>query len=107
MKDIEEYIIPERKEKILKSITCDICGFCEDKDEQKYFNSHSSEWYHFNNSAVIGECNITVSRADTIGDFNPTTKISSYDICPNCWETKVVPFLESLGAKPTVTEYEE
>lgn len=86
MKHFKTIVIPEKTKEILNKITCDICNseiITEDKD--RFSNNE------INVSCKIGRC----YPDDCYGD-----KIS-FDICPDCFKNKLIPFLNSLGAEGT------
>jgi len=73
------------------SITCDICKRTS-KNE-----SWADDYYD------IAKVNVNIELGE-IGKYGGSETTRSFDICPKCFETHVIPFLNSLGAKETVTE---
>jgi len=82
MRHYEDRIIPQRTEKHTVKVTCDICGNETGKTGQ----------YEKNEVTVEHQEGTTYPEGSNID-------ITSFDICPECWETKLIPYLESLGAK--------
>lgn len=83
MRHYEDRIIPQRTEKTQIRATCDIC-------------SKEIRTSGYATDDVIIEHRKGVSYPDCT-DID----VFSFDICPGCWETKLVPFLESFGSKST------
>jgi hypothetical protein len=83
-----------RTENVHIKTVCDICGF-----ETRAFNNWSEKTYDTKETIIAME----------MGDSHPSSggfiKKTSYDICPTCFENKLMPFLSSLGAEPEVMEY--
>lgn len=52
------------------------------------------------------EVTVEYRHGDTYpeGDF---TKLVTFDLCPDCWEKHLVPFMASLGAKPATRDSED
>lgn len=87
MRHYKDVTIPERIEKRLDKTTCDICNelICEP------------------DTFEISE--IVVSRRE--GESFPeggSDETEFFDICERCWKTRLVPYLEGLGAKKQVKE---
>lgn len=76
---------------ILEKTTCDLCGESTSGDNWADGNYEHDE--------------ITIQRVSGAhypeGDYRET---ASFDICPKCWEEKLVPWMASQGASPTVKE---
>jgi len=58
---------------------------------------------------ITGEKITTIARPDFNHDFVfihmvRGDKIIDYDICPDCFENKLMPFFESCGAKPEISK---
>lgn len=86
MRTYGEEVVPRKIIKKLLRCTCDVCG-CEIKEGT--FEIHET----------------TVSRR--VGNSYPgggSSSTTSFDICGECWESKLVPYLNSLGAKEEITE---
>jgi len=88
MRHYTEKLQPEKLVKTLTKTTCDICG----RDaHQGYWESSSYE---------INETEIEVTVRHKDGNIYPEdgwgTKYE-VDICPECFKTKLIPFLKSIG----------
>lgn len=90
MKTFKKYQPPETT--LVDTVTCDLCG--TKKPGHSCWNAGDD----FNIAATRLEMEIGWGCPDG-GDKTET----SYDICTNCFQTKLMPWLESQGAKPTVT----
>ena len=75
------------------SITCDIC--------KKEYKGESWECGWGN----LLETEIRMKSGTNYPEYGSGDEVE-YDICPACFETKLVPFLRGLGAEPTVREWE-
>lgn len=85
----QEHVVV-KKTKHLSNIICDSCGA----------RSKMSDWAkdYYDRSEV--------SLKMTEGSYYPdggSSVTTSFDLCPKCFKEKIVPFLNSLGAKETVT----
>lgn len=88
MKKTKKVIVPESVSEEQVAIICDVCG---DESPASYCWAKGS--YESKEVEVV-----YVSRSGPIG--YGSSDILSFDLCPNCFCDKLVPFLESLGAKP-------
>lgn len=79
--------------KVWDSTTCDICGF-KAKDE----NNWAKEAWEREETTILLE------EGFYYPDGNYGEKLS-VDICPNCFKTKLVPWLEAQGAKMRKKEW--
>ena len=73
--------------------TCDICGR----------KARSPEWSQWEGSTSydVSEVKMSCEEGSSFPEGRMTTK-TSFDVCPPCFHEKVVPFMESMGAKPFV-----
>lgn len=73
--------------------TCDLCGA----------KAKSPEWgqWETRTSYDVSEVKISCEEGSSFPEGRSTEKVS-FDCCPTCFHTKVVPFFEMNGAKPTV-----
>lgn len=71
--------------------TCDICGR----------KARSPEWSQWEGSTSydVSEVKMSCEEGSSFPEGRSTEKVS-FDVCPPCFHEKVVPFMESLGAKP-------
>lgn len=79
------------------SLICDICKRTVGRDRW------DTSVYRVN------ETEVSVAVRHEEGDQWPEgrfTTTRSYDICPSCFDTKLVPYLASLGAEGTTTQSE-
>lgn len=78
-------------EKLPVAITCDIC---------KRFHAGAGWADH---SWEIAETRIQMTTGTRHADEDCSKKVS-FDICPECFSSKLIPWLESQGATPTIFE---
>jgi uncharacterized protein (DUF983 family) len=78
----KEIIIPERKEMNKIKTVCDICG----NDLSEFENGN----YKVNRVKIIHEKGNVWPEGSSIYKFEP-------DICPKCFEDKLVPMLKTVG----------
>lgn len=93
MNDMKHYVDVPRNyiDKVVDSISCDICGEVHPHDH----------WKKDAFEVLETEVSITTGvQYPEGGDRH----IVSFDICPKCFNEKLIPFLESLGAKPSTDE---
>ena len=82
-----------RKERFLKERRCDLCnrkgpvGFHDDED-------WDGGLYEFD------EVVVKRSHGECYPDCEGTRTTQSFDVCPGCFESVLVPFFESKGAEP-------
>ena len=89
MKHYEKTIIPQQVKEVLTSTTCDLC---KGKIETK-------EYYATQDVKV--ECRTGMSYPE--GGFGEYTEV---DLCPDCFNSKLLPWLCSQGAEPRQTEWD-
>ena len=87
MKHYEDKVVPASVQKVVAGTTCDVCNSVIPPE------------------ALFEKRETTVSHKEGSvypegGDYEET----SFDLCDVCWGTKLVPFLESLGAVKQVKE---
>lgn len=97
MRIFAEKTIPAKTSRELVSIRCDICTR-QAKDPE---NWSGRSIYDIDGTTVRME----IQRSDGTSFPEGTRRTDiRFDICPTCFEEKLVPFLESLGAKPSTYE---
>ena len=88
--------IPAREEEYVAEILCDICGTSK---EGGVWGDNWARGYDIN------EVNISRRTGSQWPEGGNGEKIE-FDICPRCMDEKVIPFLESIGAKPRKQDWE-
>ncbi len=84
-------VIPQHSEKRFSHVTCDICKRI----------STSNNW----DAGSYQVCDVKIELREGCSYPDHThVKKTEYDICPDCFKDKVMPFLALLWAHPTVTE---
>lgn len=81
-------------------LTCDLCGrHAPTPDDWGRYGSGpwTDESYGVDTILVLREAGSNYPE----GMF---TKTESFDVCPDCWCTKVIPWFKTQGATPTVHE---
>jgi rRNA maturation protein Nop10 len=81
----------EREEKWCMERTCDSCGAKAAWPDPGHWEAETSY--------DVSEVRIEHKDGSSFPDSR-SVEVTSFDICPTCFETKVVPFMESIGAKP-------
>ena len=90
MKIYEEKIIPARKEMVLKTRTCDLCGKSSSREEWE-----SRSIYAVNETEIV----VVVRQKDgACYPDNGSGKKYEVDLCPRCFKSKLIPWLISQGA---------
>lgn len=81
---------------VVVSLTCDICGK-EYKDKEKF-------GYEFKNVGEFHSTKVSISSGEQLdwngGGWEDTFE---FDVCPECFRSKLIPWFESQHAKPTLT----
>lgn len=83
----------ESERRVLAGVTCDICGR----------KATSDDWSE--ESYGVDEIRIERRHGQQFpeGDF---TVLSSFDLCPDCWENKLLPWMQEQGATPSDVDYD-
>ena len=91
MKTFEKVIIAAYEKEVVKSVTCDLCD--------KVFDNESWDCaiYKTKETSVYMELGSSYHGG---GDCTKT----EFHICPSCFETKLMVWLNSQKAQPTITE---
>ncbi len=88
---------PESKYEECVEILCDLCGRAARRPDGHDGNVWGKTQFDVE----------AVSIGSRRGESYPeggSTKTKSFDVCVSCFDEKIVPFMASLGAKPTTTE---
>jgi len=88
MKVKERYDIPERTAERVVKVICDMCG-----EDIKTGNFRADESH-------VGK-----TEGTSYPECGNGVKIE-YDVCISCSDTKIVPFMESFGAKTVVEDWD-
>jgi hypothetical protein len=77
-----------------KEVVCDLCGSVALIPHRPWSENvgHTSE--------------VTISYIEGLADYDGggNTRTSSVDVCPECFKSRLIPWLESQGAKITTEE---
>jgi len=92
MKHMKTVLILEHEEQVFDKLTCDICGSASNADE----NWAARDFHHASTAIHLEER----ESLPTGGHSRDVT----YHLCPDCFKSKLMPWLESQGAKPGVSE---
>jgi len=97
MRHYEAVVVPAKTEEKLVKTTCDICGAEAKK------GLWQSSAYEVNEV----EIEVTVRQKDGTsypeGGYGTKYEV---DMCPNCFKTKLIPWLESQGCKTERKEWD-
>lgn len=87
---------PQREVEEVVSVACDLCG----KGGGEDVVDDSIEW-----GRRYDRDRISVTReSGTVYPESRHTTLESFHVCPECWESKVVEWFKSQGAKPTIED---
>ncbi len=90
MKVMHTVKYPARKEKEVKHVICDFCK-CIIQDVKRH---------------KVSEVVISHRFGESYGGDGGNGKEISFDSCPSCFDSKVVPALKLLDAEPSITEWD-
>ena len=83
---------PATDRDVVDHLICDLCGK----------KSGDGDWVP--KGYNVSETTIEMNQGTNYGSEGGDNKKTGFDICPACFETKLVPWMASLGATPTVEE---
>ena len=92
MKKYETITVQPQEHKYLIEVQCDLCKKTS-KNEWKKSNSDATE---VNVSLKSGEVYPYCGRGEEI----------TIDICPDCFNSKLIPWVKSQGGEPTVKDWD-
>jgi hypothetical protein len=92
MKHMKTVLILEHEEKVFEKLTCDVCGAESNGDE----NWAAKDFEHAISSVQLEE---RISYPD-----GGHSKDIIFHLCATCFKSKLVPWFESQGAKPSIGE---
>lgn len=81
-------------DEVIESITCDICK-----------KTYSGEHWEKASSYDVLETEVKLRTGSSYPEGGSGEE-TYFDICPTCFEEKLIPALKELGAIPTVKEWE-
>ena len=98
-KEVIKPAVPETTQQVFSEGSCDICGKVSTEYDSfnSCFNWSEESYYHKKMVQIFLE-----NRYNYIDSGSSQKEF--FEICPDCFENKVVPFLESLGAKKYTEE---
>lgn len=89
MKTYKTVRVPASEQKCVDKITCDLCGAMSPRGDS------------WSNDAREDVAETSVSMTLGWGSRDGGDKTTTlYDICPTCFKSKLMPWLEAQGAKP-------
>lgn len=91
MKIKETRKIPASTREVVVAIVCDLCGR----------KTQNDSWAKMPFGVEDVEISYESGERYPEGNF---TELVSYDICPDCFKNKLVPWLEKQGAEPEVQD---
>jgi DNA-directed RNA polymerase subunit M/transcription elongation factor TFIIS len=92
MKHMKTVLILEHEEKVFEKLSCDLCGYESNADE---------EWGRGNYKHATSVIQLDEQHSSPPGGHSEET---SFHLCPACFRTKLMPWLRSQGAEPTINE---
>lgn len=85
----------------LVSTTCDLCGRPDDRWGHGIWQNEVAEGGHI----ISGDTTVEMSTSATFYECG-ASKSAEVDICPECFVGRLIPWLESQGAKVEITTTE-
>lgn len=82
---------------VIKGITCDIC---------KKAANNSDQWHSPQGTTQDINRTVLMHRVGHSYPINHGVQLE-VDICPDCFETKIIPFLKLLGVDPQYKTYHD
>ncbi len=98
MKIYDERVIPERKEKYLKTRKCDLCGIAAKGAEWE-----GRSYYEVKETEI--EIVIRQKEGSSYPEGGSGTKYE-VDLCPDCFKNKLIPWLRSQNANIQKEEWD-
>lgn len=92
MRHYIEIKVPETIRKHLQYVECDLCK-----------RQHTNEWKSDSYDQIDIDINMRTGWSCPDGGSGENT---SFDICPECFKNKLIPWMKSQGAEPTVEEWD-
>lgn len=92
MKKYEKRTQPAKEYDALVEIKCDLCG-----------KTTTRTWKASVDDAVETEVRLKTGSAYPEGGSGEETTI---DVCPTCFQSKLIPWVESQGGKPTTKSWD-
>lgn len=95
MKFFKTKVCKEKIKKLVKC-SCDLCG-----KESAFFKSYSNkhDWTKQGEMAEMKDTSLIECEVGHDGIVSKNTEKISVDICPDCFQNKLVPWLKSQGVK--------
>lgn len=99
MRRFETKTHPAREYEKEVEVRCDLCGRSAPRPGDYDTHLWASHGYGIN-------CvDIKIQTGESYPECT-SSETRSYDVCPECFEGKVEPFLQSLGAEPRTEKYD-
>jgi hypothetical protein len=76
---------------VLIETKCDLCGDVTKNSWQKELGN-------------LGEIEVRMLEGSGWQDGGSDTRELAFDVCPKCFTEKLMPWMKSQGAEPTITE---
>lgn len=104
MRQHRKKTIPARETTEIASVTCDVCGKKGDRLWNAPYNFEDEEDWD-DSSTYSFECvAVRMAEGASYPEGGQAYELTRYDICPDCFKGKVMPFLAELGAQPSSEE---
>lgn len=89
----------QRRETVVRAVTvefaCDPCG------RRAPIPSRGD----FADDYEVKECTVEMKTGSSYPEGGDV-KTTSFDVCPDCFRARLIPWMESQGAKPSTDEYD-
>jgi hypothetical protein len=96
MKTYQKQIKPAQEHEVLVQVKCDLCG-------KTSAGNWSADWKE--NSYDATETEVRMRTGSNYHEGGNGDEIT-IDICPDCFTTKLIPWVKAHGGEPTKKEWE-
>ena len=93
MQLIEEVVVPEHVRKKNAGVQCDFCGKIAPEYEWEYTDEDGN--------AAVG---LSIVECETRTSIDDEETITSFDLCPECFDYVITQAMAMQGVKPTIVK---
>lgn len=94
MRIYKKVMVPAREEERVSAVVCDIC-----KHSNHMASDNHCGGVEWGGTFDVAEVNISIKEGSQYPESGSGTLIS-FDVCPRCFQEKLVPYIVSLGGIP-------
>jgi hypothetical protein len=99
----EKQMTQPREVEVCVEVTCDLCGTAAPRPGD-WSGYGRGEWVADPYAVELVSVSHESGSSYPEGSFTTT---QSFDVCPQCWDTKLMPWFKSQGAAPTVRKRDD